>query len=56
MPSILALQKQDWGLAEAVTQELHRLLQGHAVLREFLDAHYVPDYEDNVFEVWRRKG
>lgn len=56
MPSILALQKQDWGLAEAVTKNSIDFFKGTPILREFLDAHYVPDYEDNVFEVWRRKG
>lgn len=56
MPSILALQKQDWGLAEAVTKNSIDFFKDTPVLREFLDAHYVPDYEDNVFEVWRRKG
>jgi hypothetical protein len=56
MPSILALQKQDWGLAEAVTKNSIDFFKDTPVLREFLEAHYVPDYEDNVFEVWRRKG
>ena len=56
MPSIIALQKQDWGLAEAVTKNSLDFFKNTPVLREFLDAHYVPDYEDNVFEVWRRKG
>ena len=56
MPSIIALQKQDWGLAEAVTKNSLDFFKHTPVLREFLDAHYVPDYEDNVFEVWRRKG
>jgi hypothetical protein len=56
MPSIIALQKQDWGLAEAVTKNSLDFFKTTPVLREFLDAHYVPDYDDNVFEVWRRKG
>ena len=56
MPSILALQKQDWGLAEAATKNSIDFFKATPVLREFLDANYVRDYEDNVFEVWRRKG
>ena len=56
MPSIMALQKQDWGLAEATTKNSIDFFKNTPVLREFLDAHYVPDYEDIVFEVWRRKG
>jgi hypothetical protein len=56
MPSIVALQKHDWGLAEAVTKNSIDFFKDTPVLREFLDAHYVPDYEDSVYEVWRRKG
>ena len=56
MPSLVALQKQDWGLAEAVTKNSIDFFKDTPVLREFLEANYVPDYEDNVFEVWRRKG
>lgn len=56
MPSILALQKHDWGLAEAVTKNSIDFFKDTPVLKEFLDAHYQADYEDAVFEVWRRKG
>jgi hypothetical protein len=56
MPSIVALQKHDWGLAEAATKNSIDFFKNTPVLREFLEAHYVVDYEDNVFEVWRRKG
>ena len=56
MPSILALQKHDWGLAEAVTKDSIDFFKTTPVLREFLEAHYAPDYEDNVYEVWRRKN
>jgi hypothetical protein len=28
----------------------------HPALRSWLEAGYVPDYEDDVYAVWRRKS
>jgi len=53
-PSIVALQKHDWGLAEDVPDSMD-FFMNTAPLRAWLEAGYEPDYEDSLFSVWRRK-
>lgn len=53
-PAIVALQKHDWGLAETIPDSIDFFLN-HPQLRPWLDAHYVPDYEDGAYAVWRRR-
>ncbi len=55
-PAIVALQKHDWGLAEATTPDSIRFFMNNPGLRAWLEAGYAPDYEDAAFAVWRRKG
>jgi len=53
-PAIVALQKQDWGLAENVKNSMDFFMTTPP-LRAWLVAGYVPDYEDALFSVWRRR-
>jgi hypothetical protein len=55
-PAIVALQKHDWGLGEKETPDSIRFFMDHPALRSWLEAGYVPDYEDDVYAVWRRKS
>jgi hypothetical protein len=55
-PALVALQKHDWGLAEATTPDSIDFFMNHPALRAWLEAGYVPDYEDAAFAVWRKKG
>lgn len=55
-PAIVALQKHDWGLAEAATPDSIDFFLNQPALRAWLEAGYEPDYEDAAFSVWRRKG
>ena len=41
-PAIVALQKHDWGLAEATTQDSITFFMNHPALRSWLEAGYVP--------------
>ncbi|HEX5069367.1 MAG TPA: glycosyltransferase family 39 protein [Vicinamibacterales bacterium] len=54
-PAVVALQKHDWGLAETIPDSIDFFLN-HPQLRAWLDATYVPDYEDDAYAVWRRKN
>jgi hypothetical protein len=54
-PAIVALQKQDWGLAEDVKNSID-FFMSTPPLRVWLETGYAPDYEDASFSVWRRKG
>jgi hypothetical protein len=54
-PAVVALQKQDWGLAEDVKNSMDFFMTTPP-LRQWLEAGYVPDYEDALFSVWRRRG
>jgi hypothetical protein len=54
-PAFVALQKFDWGLAEATTPHSIDFFIAHAGLRAWLENGYVPDYEDAAFSVWRRR-
>jgi hypothetical protein len=54
-PALVALQKQDWGLAEDVKNSMDFFMTTPP-LRRWLEAGYVPDYEDAFFSVWRRRG
>jgi len=54
-PAVVALQKQDWGLAEDVKNSMDFFMTTPP-LRAWLEAGYVPDYEDALFSVWRRRG
>jgi hypothetical protein len=54
-PAIVALQKQDWGLAEANVMNSRDFFMSRPALRSWLEGAYVPDYEDAAFAVWRRK-
>ena len=53
-PAVVALQKQDWGLAEDVKDSIDFFMTTPS-LRDWLQSGYVPDYEDALFSVWRRK-
>jgi hypothetical protein len=53
-PAVVALQKQDWGLAEDVKNSMD-FFMATPPLRLWLQSGYVPDYEDALFSVWRRK-
>jgi len=53
-PAVVALQKHDWGLAEDMKDSLDFFMTTPH-LRRWLDAGYVPDYEDALFSVWRRR-
>ena len=53
-PAVVALQKQDWGLAEDVKNSMDFFMTTPP-LRAWLEAGYVPDYEDAQFSVWRRR-
>jgi hypothetical protein len=53
-PAVVALQKQDWGLAEDVKNSMEFFMTTPP-LRHWLEAGYVPDYEDALFSVWRRR-
>ena len=53
-PAVVALQKQDWGLAEDVKNSMDFFMTTPP-LRAWLEAGYVPDYEDALFSVWRRR-
>lgn len=54
-PALVALQKQDWGLAEDVKNSLDFFMTTPP-LREWLESGYAPDYEDAQFSVWKRKN
>lgn len=56
-PSIVALQKQDWGILRGPATEPDSLMffMNTPPLRSWLEAHYAPDYDDGFFAVWRRK-
>jgi hypothetical protein len=54
-PAVVGLQKQDWGLAEDVKNSMDFFMTTPA-LRRWLEADYVPDYEDALFSVWRRRN
>lgn len=54
-PVLVALQKQDWGLAEDVKNSQEFFLT-NAPLRQWLEAGYEADYEDAMFTVWRRRS
>ena len=57
-PAVVALQKHDWGLGEkaAGTLDSIRFFLDNPALRAWLESGYVPDYEDDVYAVWRRKS
>jgi len=55
-PAIVALQKHDWGLGEKETPDSIRFFLDNPALRAWLESGYAPDYEDDVYAVWRRKG
>ena len=55
MPAVVALQKHDWGLAEATTPDSIQFFMNQPQLRAWLEAGYVLDYEDTAYAVWRRK-
>ena len=54
-PAVVALQKHDWGLAEATTPDSIQFFMNQPQLRAWLEAGYTLDYEDAAFAVWRRK-
>jgi hypothetical protein len=54
-PALVALQKHDWGLAEATTPDSIDFFMNNPALRAWLEAGYAPDYEDAAFSVWRKK-
>jgi hypothetical protein len=53
-PAVVALQKEDWGLAEDVKNSMDFFMTTPP-LRRWLESGYVPDYEDALFSVWRRR-
>jgi hypothetical protein len=55
-PALVALQKHDWGLAEASTPDSIQFFMNHPALRAWLEAGYALDYEDAAFAVWRRRN
>ena len=55
-PSVVALQKHDWGLAETTTPDSIQFFMNQPQLRGWLEAGYAMDYEDAAFAVWRRKS
>jgi hypothetical protein len=54
-PAVVALQKHDWGLAEATTPDSIQFFMNQPQLRAWLEAGYTLDYEDTAYAVWRRK-
>jgi hypothetical protein len=55
-PAIVALQKRDWGLAEANVKDSFEFFVSTPALSTWLTSGYVPDYEDPAFSVWRRRN
>lgn len=54
-PTVVALQKHDWGLAELTTPDSADFFMNQPQLRNWLEGGYTFDYEDAAFVVWRRK-
>jgi hypothetical protein len=55
-PALVALQRRDWGLAEASVPSSLDYFMRTPALRAWLEAGYAPDSQDDLFVVWRRRN